>query len=353
MYHRATRLPFLALALATLTALVTRCARAPEAVVLEGFAQGTSYHITLVMPDASQAMQDALKQEINEEFARLDKALSNYRPDSTIEAFNALATDAPQELGAEIAGLVKLARGVSKLSEGCYDLTIKPLFDLWGFKKDSFHMPSDDELSQAMAQVGMDKLLSPTPTQLQKTLPGLRVDLSSIGQGYSVGRMADIVERHGITNYIVEIGGELKTRGHKPDGKPFRIALEKPLPNQRKLQKIVVFGGGQSMSLMSSGTYRHYFDEQGKRFSHILDARTGRPVSHQTVSVAILHPDPTIADAWSTALSCMGSEEGLKIAEAEGLAVLYIDQQGDQLIEKHSSALDHLDGIQLEAAPTE
>lgn len=353
MHHRSVRFTFFSLALATLAALPSSCTKTPEIVVLEGFAQGTTYHITLVMPDSSQAAQDALNKEITEEFARLDKAISNYRPDSTIEEFNALASSEPQELGAEIGGLVKLARGVSTLSGGCYDLTIKPLFDLWGFKKDAFHMPTGDELPQAMALVGMNKLIAPTPTQLQKALPGLRVDLSSIGQGYSVGRMADIVEHHGITNYIVEIGGELKTRGKKPDGKPFRIALEKPLPNQRKLEKIVVFGGGQPMSLMSSGTYRHYFDDQGKRYSHILDARTGRPVDHHTVSVAILHPDPTTADAWSTALLCVGSEEGLKIAETEGLAVLYIDQEGDQLIEKRSRALEQLSGISLEAAPSE
>lgn len=341
------------LALSSLTALLTSCTRTPDTVVLEGFAQGTTYHVTLVMPDPSAAAQEALNTDITAEFARLDKAISNYRPDSTIETFNATQSSEPQELGTEIGGLVNLARGVSQLSGGCYDLTIKPLFDLWGFKKDQFHMPTSDELVDAMGLVGMDKLLSPSATQLQKQLPRLRVDLSSIGQGYSVGRMADIVERHGISNYIVEIGGELKTRGKKPDGKPFRIALEKPLPNQRKLQKIVVFGSGQPMSLMSSGTYRHYFDEQGKRFSHILDARTGRPVEHNTVSVAILHPDPTTADAWSTALLCMGSEEGLKVAAAQGLAVLYIDQEGDQLVEKRSPALAQLPGISLEAAPSE
>lgn len=338
----------------TLTILLASCAREPDTVVLEGFAQGTTYHLTLVMADSSPAVQDQLNKEINAEFARLDKAISNYRPDSIIEQFNALNSTEPQALGPEIAGLVNLARGVSQLSGGCYDLTIKPLFDLWGFKKDHFHMPDKDELAGAMALTGMDKLISPAGTsQLQKQLPNLRVDLSSIGQGYSVGRMADIIERHGITNYIVEIGGELKTRGKKPDGKPFRIALEKPLPNQRKLEKVVVFGGGQPMSLMTSGTYRHYFDDQGKRYSHILDARTGRPVEHNTVSVAILHPDSTTADAWSTALLCMGSAEGLKVAAAQGLAVLYIDQDGEQLIEKRSPALERLPGISLEAAPAE
>jgi FAD:protein FMN transferase len=350
--HRRMNRPAL-LTLVAAIALLAGCNHTADPILLEGFAQGTTYHLTLVMPDNSQAAKDALKKDIEAEFARLDKAISNYRPDSTIEEFNALQTTEPQELGEEIGGLVSLARDLSQLSGGCYDLTVKPLFDLWGFKKDTFHLPTEEELAQVKTLVGMDKLFSPNPRVLQKQLPNLSVDLSSIGQGYSVGRMADIVERHGITNYIVEIGGELKTRGTKPDGKPFRIALEKPLPNQRKLHKIIAFTSGEPMSLMSSGTYRHYFDDQGKRYSHILDARTGRPVAHQTVSVAVLHPDPTIADAWSTALLCLGSEAGLTLAETQGLAILYIDLEGDQLIEKRSKALERQSGISLANPPSE
>jgi thiamine biosynthesis lipoprotein len=197
----------------------------------------------------------------------------------------------------------------------------------------------------ALASIGLDNLETVNTTQLRKQLPNLRIDVSSIGQGYAVERMVKILEQFGVQNYLVEIGGELKIQGKKTDGEAWRIALEKPLPNERKMHKIVSFDSGEPMSLISSGTYRHFFDDNGKRYSHILDARSGKPVEHNTVSVTILHPDATLGDAWSTAFSCLGSREGLKVANAQNLAVLFIDQEGDQLIETESDALKTMSGI--------
>ncbi|HEY0892622.1 MAG TPA: FAD:protein FMN transferase, partial [Cellvibrio sp.] len=245
----------------------------------------------------------------------------------------------------ELVALVEEARKVHRASNGCYDLTIKPLFDLWGFKKDVFSPPSDADLAQTMAIIGLDNLETIDATHLRKQIPALRVDVSSIGQGYAVSRIVKILEQLNVKNYLVEIGGELKISGKKPDGEPWKIALEKPLPNERKMHKIVSFDTGVPMSLMASGTYRHYFDSNGKRYSHILDARTGKPVEHNTVSVAILHQDPTIADAWSTALLCLGSKEGLQVANDNNLAALFIDQQGDKLIESQSNAMNAMKDV--------
>ncbi len=328
--------------------LFVSCAKTPELTKLEGFAQGTTYHLTFVLPKSNE--QDAIAAEVTAELQRIDKSISNYRKDSTIEIFNAQLDTEPHEVNEEIVKLIEQARLVSKASNGCYDLTVKPLFELWGFKKDSFNLPEDNSLQENLKLVGMEKLITVDETHLQKSVPNLRVDLSSIGQGYSVGRIADILEKHDVKNYIVEIGGELKTRGKKPDGKPWRIAMEKPLPNKRKLEKIAAFDSGEPMSLMTSGTYRHYFDNKGKRYSHILDARTGKPVEHNTVSVAVLMSNPTMADAWSTALLCLGSERGTRVANEQGIAALYIDQQGDQFVEKNTQSMEHLESVKLEAA---
>jgi thiamine biosynthesis lipoprotein len=287
----------------------------------------------------------AIEKAVNDEFARMDKALSNYRDDSVIEAFNATQSTDVLAVEAELVALVEDARKVHRASNGCYDLTIKPLFDLWGFKKDEFTPPSDADLAQTMAIIGLDNLETIDATHLRKQIPALRVDVSSIGQGYAVSRIVKILEQLNVKNYLVEIGGELKISGKKPDGEPWKIALEKPLPNERKMHKIVSFDTGVPMSLMASGTYRHYFDSNGKRYSHILDARTGKPVEHNTVSVAILHQDPTIADAWSTALLCLGSKEGLQVANDNNLAALFIDQQGDELIESQSNAMDDMKDV--------
>ncbi|MES2824166.1 MAG: FAD:protein FMN transferase [Pseudomonadota bacterium] len=321
------------------------CAKKNELSRIEGFAQGTTYHITFALKD--KTLHSVIEKEINNELNRLDAAISNYRNDSTIEQLNAQLTTEPLTTTEEIVQLVEIAREVNKASHGCYDLTIKPLFDLWGFKKDKFNLPDDDVLRQTLTFIGMDKLTTVNRNQLRKTLANLRLDLSSIGQGYSVGRIAWILEQHQVNNYIVEIGGELTISGKKPDGTAWRVALEKPLPNERRLEKIVVFNSDEPMSLMTSGTYRHYFDKDGKRFSHILDARNGKPVEHNTLAVTVLHQNPTVADAWSTALLCLGSKEGITVANENNIAALYIDQEGEILTESKTRSLDKMHHITL------
>lgn len=331
--------------IAALCTLTLACSKTPEMSKISGFAQGTTYNLTFAMPADTELSISQLEVAISEELARMDKVLSNYRDDSVIEQFNAQQNTEPHTVDAELVQMVEIARSVHRASNGCYDLTIKPLFDLWGFKKDVFTPPSDDALGLTLASVGLDNLETLSPTQLRKQLPNLRIDVSSIGQGYAVERMVDILEENGIHNYLVEIGGELKVKGKKNNGEAWRIAVEKPLPKERKMHKVVSFDSGEPMSLIASGTYRHFFDDQGKRYSHILDARTGKPVEHNTVSVTILIPDATLGDAWSTAFSCLGSREGVKVANEHKLAVLFIDQDGDQLIETESDALKALNGI--------
>lgn len=326
--------------------LLAACSQTPDPVKIEGFAQGTTYHLTFVLPTSED--QATITKEVTAELQRIDASISNYRKDSTIELFNAQLDTEPHEVNEEIVNLVEYARIVNKVSGGCYDLTIKPLFDLWGFKKDTFHLPSDEELQQTMQLIGMDKIITVDATHLQKKLPDLRVDLSSIGQGYSVERLANLLESHKITSYVVEIGGELKVRGKKPDGTPWRIAMEKPISTERKVEKIAIFETGEPMSLMPSGTYHHYFDNNGKRYSHILDGRTGKPIEHNTVVANAFMSSSTQADAWSTALLCLGREEGIKVADENNIAALFVEQVGDKFIEKKSKAMDQLTSVKLE-----
>jgi thiamine biosynthesis lipoprotein len=310
----------------------------PETAInkFEGMAQGTTYHISYWTPIPID--EKALETAVLNEFAAIDKALSNYRSDSVIEEFNHNPSSESQELGVEIVGLFKLAQGVSQSSQGCYDLTIKPLFDLWGFMGESLTIPNPDALQQALAQVGMDKVKVVDATHLQKPV-AVRVDLSSIAQGYSVGKISQVLETFGVGNYLVEIGGELKANGHKPNGHSWRIAVEKPLPGEQKMQKIVTLPLDSPMSVMTSGTYRHYFDVNGQRYSHILDARTGKPVTHDLVAVTVLNENPAVADAWSTALICVGQQQAMEMANAAKISALFIQQQGDKLLETKSDAL--------------
>lgn len=318
---------------------VTACTQ-PTVQKFSGAAQGTTYHVSFWTKATADA--GTIKPLVDTELGRIDKLLSNYRPDSAIEQLNAIASDEPQTVDAEIIGLIEQARVVSVASQGCYDLTIKPLFDLWGFKANQFSQPTEASLQATLKEVGFDKIRVLDSTHLQKLNPKLRIDLSSIAQGYSVGRIAALLEQQGVDNYLVEIGGELQTRGQKPDGEPWRIALEKPLPDERTLQKIITIAQTEPMAVMTSGTYRHYFDANGKRYSHILDARLGVPVEHDTVSVTVFHNDPTQADAWSTALLCLGRAAGIAAADKAGIAALFIEHQGDAFDEHRSAALEAL-----------
>jgi len=312
---------------------------------LQGTAQGTSYHISYWSPNLINPAE--IKSSIENEFAAIDKTLSNYRNDSDIEAFNNAENTDSQRVDAEIVSLVRIAKTVYQASQGCYDLTIKPLFDLWGFRGDTLTIPSDGTILSSLSRVGMDKLEIVDESHLRKQQALLKVDVSSIAQGYSVERISKLLEQKGIQHYMVEIGGELKTQGFKPDASAWRIALERPLPGQKTMHKIITMPKEQPLAVMTSGTYRHYFDDHGQRYSHILDARIGRPVLHNLVSVTVLNSNPTLADAWSTALLCLGQQEGLKAANAANIAALFIEQQGNDLNESQSAPLIALDTITL------
>ena len=313
---------------------------------LEGAAQGTTYHISYwsELPVEAKAVEVSVKNELD----AIDKILSNYRPDSVIERFNSTENTDSQEVGNEIVSLVRIAQTVSQASQGCYDLTTKPLFDLWGFRGDTPAIPDEAAVLKTLSKIGMEKLEVVDDTHLRKKQADLKVDLSSIAQGYSVGKISRVLEQNGINDYLVEIGGELQTRGHKPDSQPWRIALERPLPGEQRMQKRMTMPKESPMAVMTSGTYNHYFDYQGQRYSHILDARTGRPITHDLVSVTVIHEDPTIADAWDTALLCLGQKDGLQAANAAKIPALFIQQQGTELIESRSDALNILDRITLE-----
>ena len=320
-----------------LCVVLAGCTPADPIQKISGPAQGASYNISYW---SEQPVDRArLQKQIEAELDRIDLLMSNYRPDSVIEQFNQQQSTQAVEVGTELVQLIEQARFVSSQSQGCYDLTVKPLFDLWGFKADVFHQPTAVQLSETMATVGMVKIQQTGASMLAKQLPALRIDVSSIAQGWTVGQLAAIVEQEGITNYLVEVGGELQVRGKKPGQQMWRVAVEKPLPGAQTLQKVIQVQQDEPLAVMTSGTYRHYFDANGQRYSHVLDARSGAPVKHQTVSTTVLIENPTLGDAWSTAFLCLGSSDGKQVADRLGLKVLFIDQIGDELVEINSDAL--------------
>ena len=327
-------------------AFVVSCTPADPIQKFSGPAQGATYNISFWSEQPVDVT--ALQKQVETELERIDLAMSNYRPDSVIEKFNQQQSIDPVEVGTELVELVEQARFVSSQSQGCYDLTVKPLWDLWGFKADKFNQPTPEQLQNTLAAVGMAKIQQGSPSMLAKQVPQLRVDVSSIAQGWTVGQLAHILEQAGINNYLVEVGGELQVKGKKPQQQDWKVAIERPLPGEQMLQKVITIKQSEAMAVMTSGTYRHYFDADGTRYSHVLDARAGAPVKHNTVSTTVLIENPTMGDAWSTAFLCMGSQDGKAVADRLGIKVLFIDQLGDELVEISSEALSNTKAVTLQ-----
>ncbi len=320
------------------------CEHSPEVQTLTGYAQGTTYSVKFWQSNQNDGTKSTesnimLKQSIDQELARIDKVMSNYRDDSLIEQFNQKkVVDQAIPLDKEILDLLKISNTVYKASKHCYDPTIKPLFQIWGFSDDKLQIPNQTQINQVKQAIGFDKLKR-DKNGITKTHKQLTVDLSAIGQGYAVAKIADILKQHKINNFLVEIGGEMLVSGEKPNQKKWRVGIERPIPNSQKVSEVITLTGKRPTAIMTSGTYRHYFDDKGKKYSHILDPRTGKPVTHDSVAVTVMLDNATHADAWSTALLCLGSQEGLKVANEQHIPAIFYDLQGKTIKRQESQSI--------------
>lgn len=325
-----------------IVALTLSGCQSPRESVLTGETQGTTYHIKLVL-DGSPTSLEEVRRQITAELADIDAQLSNYREDSEISRINHLNRITWLPVSKEIAGLLGIARTVYERSDGCYDLTVEPLLDLWGFSRHENRVPTQEEIDAILPHVGMTLLEVDVVNQrIRKKDPKLKIDLSSIAQGYSVGVLARLLEMLGIRNYLVEIGGEMMVKGHKANGDDWRVGIETPDSLSRKLDKVIDVREQSGMAIMTAGTYRNFFEEQGQSYSHIINPKTGRPVTHHLRSVTVMHEDPAWADAWDTALLCVGEKEAVRIADAEHLKVVLIYGGVDKLQTHLSQAFEAL-----------
>ncbi len=321
---------------------LSACQSVSDETELSGSAQGTTYHIKMVL-GGTNVKPDELHKAVENIFADIDYKLSNYRDDSEISQLNRQKSSEWLPVSKEIADLLSIAKVVHAKTNGCLDLTIKPLFDLWGFSRHDMKVPVQADIDKVLSHVGLDKIiLDEDRLRILKKDPEVGIDLSSVAQGYTVGAIAKFLESKGIQNYMVEIGGEMMVKGRKSNGDAWRIAIEKPTPFAREVQKIITIHQINGEAVMTSGTYRNFFEENGKTYSHILNPQTGKPVDHKLLSVTILHDDPAWADAWDTALLCLGEDEGFKVAESNQLRALFIYHEGKELKERVSPELERV-----------
>ncbi|MEO8465804.1 MAG: FAD:protein FMN transferase [Gammaproteobacteria bacterium] len=296
-----------------------------------GLAQGTTYSLQW---SGGPTDVDDVQRAAAAELDRLDALLSNYRADSTLEQFNAAHTVEPLAVPAELVTLLKLAKEIHGASHGCFDPTVRPLVHLWGFDGDTPSVPDAAAVAQVLASVGLDNLEILDAEHVRKTVPDLAIDMSSIGQGYSAERLGRVLEGYGIDHYLAEIGGEIFARGTKPRGQAWRVGVEDPAGGAGRALRLPAEPG---TAVMTSGTYRHYFDVEGKRYGHIIDPRTGAPVDHALVEVTVIAHDGARAGAWGTALLCLGPEAAADAAEHEHVAALFAVRTGTDSVEQRRS----------------
>jgi len=297
---------------------------APPVHTVSGVAQGTTYSLQWTGGATEPEIASAAEQEL----ARIDALLSNYRADSTLERFNAAHSTEPFELPSELVSLLDLARRVHGASDGCFDPTVRPLVRAWGFDGDAPAVPARAAIDAARASVGLDKLVPLDATHVRKVVATLEVDMASIGQGYTAGRLADVLEEHGSTAYLAEIGGEVVARGAKPDGSAWRIGIENP--GGAQAGPALRIPASTRTAVITSGSYRHYFEADGRELGHVIDPRSGWPVEHALLSVTVVGPDAATAAAWGTALLCLGPEAASAAAEREDIpALLWVGREGE------------------------
>lgn len=296
---------------------------------------GTQY--TVKITDLPQAQTtEAVRRGIEEVLERVNGAMSTYLPASELSRFNAKASTDWVDASAALVEVVGHAQRVSQRSDGAFDVTVGPLVNLWGFGpgKQRQAPPSAEEIAAVQRLTGYNKLqVRTTPPALRKVQPGIYVDLSAIAKGYGADRVAQFIESLGIAHYMVEVGGELRVRGHNGGGVPWRIAIEQPLPGERSVRRIVQPGNN---GVATSGDYRNYFEHDGQRFSHTIDPRSGRPIDHALASVTVIDSAAMAADAWATALLVLGPVDGPVVAERDGLAAHFVIRGREGLADRYT-----------------
>lgn len=303
-----------------------------------GPTMGSSYSVKYLRGAAGPTVEQA-RTEVEGILAEVDRQMSTYRADSVVEQFNALPAGRCMALPAPMLELVRFAGELSAQSEGAFDITLEPLLDLWGFgpQSRSGQVPGADAIAAAMADVGQ-RHLRIRGVELCKDA-AVQLDFNSIAAGYAVDRVVARLGELGVSSALVEITGELKAVGHRPDGAPWRIAIEVPRDDRQVAQKIIPLDG---LGVSTSGDYRNYFEKDGRRYSHTLDPATGAPIRHNLAAVTVVDESALRADGLSTLLLVLGPEEGRAYAERHGIAAFFVSREGQGFVSQGSSRFREL-----------
>lgn len=301
-----------------------------EQFVLRGATMGTTYHVKFI-DGGAPVDRTRLHADVENVLAEIDRQMSTYRPDSELSRFNRAPAGEWFGVSAATAEVVAAAQEISAKTDGALDVTVGPLVRLWHFGPRAsakektprdFKPPSEDLIRAARKAVGYQKLnVRLTPPALRKDVSKLEVDLSSIAPGFAIDRLAALLSNRGIKDFMIEIGGEVRATGGRGDGKPWRVAIERPIAGRREMHSSVPL---LDAAIATAGNYQKFFEYGGRRYSHIIDPSTGRPIEHALASVTVVADTCMEADGWDTPLLVLSEERGIECAEKYGIAALFI-----------------------------
>lgn len=297
----------------------------PKRHQLTGYAQGTTYAITYYASD-----QVVSKASIDRLLAVIDSSMSLYKPYSLINHVNDVY-GAVRIKDQHFLRVLRRSFEIYRQSGGLFDITVAPLVQLWGFGVEAqTHLPDSAAVNRMMACVGMDKLKL-KGRRLIKKQPCVELDMNGIAQGYSVDVLADYLEDHGVTSYLVELGGELRVSGPKPDGTPFRVGIERPVTSEGGSLVIDDVVEIQEGAITTAGSYRKFLRDGDKRISHHINPKTGYPFAAGVISATVYSPDAMTADGYDNVIMAMPVADAIRFVDRlKGIEVflVYKDEQG-------------------------
>jgi thiamine biosynthesis lipoprotein len=295
--------------------------------LLQGETMGSAWTVKVVgaLPRPAAELQAGAQAR----FEAVNQALSTYRADSALSIFNDDASGGWVDVGPELAAVMDYGLRLAQRSDGFYDITVGALVNLWGFGPvASQRVPDAAAIAAARARVGWQKVEVDTARHRARKAPGVRVDLSSLGKGRGVDRVAEYFDSFGVTNYLIDLSGKLRARGHNAAGAAWRVAVERPGADNAAAADSAVSVTLRDASIATAGDYRRYFEVDGRHYSHIIDPHTGFPVDHATLSATAMGVSCMEADALATVLMVMPPGPALRLANEANIPALLIGREG-------------------------
>lgn len=314
--------------LTTTAMLSAACGAGPARIIdLTGPTMGTTWRVSIVPAEGGTGAVDrsGIDGAIRDTLTRIEALMSTWDPDSELSRFNRSSSTDPFPVAEETFEVFRRAVTLTEESVGAFDAAIAPVVEAWGFGPagdPARSAPDERELERLLDEAGMRHIeLDETARTVRKRRPGVQCDFSALAPGYAADRVAGLLAARGLRNILVDVGGEIVARGHNADGEPWQVAVERPEAPRRTAARVVPL---RDAAIATSGDYRNYREVDGRRVSHILDPRTGRPIAHRLASATVVDAEAARADGLATALMVLGPDDGLALARQLDLAVLLL-----------------------------